>query len=106
MKHLLLALSLIVANQLYSQWAKYTTLSNNNHFDIEAANENELFVVGTDQVENISVGIVHHSIDGGITWDTVFFQIEDSLLGRLHKVNVINFNIAYVTNEEIECSKP
>ena len=98
MKIIFLIVSVLNVTQVFSQWIKYAELLDNNLFDIETVSDNELYVVGTDLINDITTGIIYQSFDGGTSWDTVYYQMVDSLLGRLHKVNVVNSNTVYVTN--------
>ena len=99
MKNALFIISFLCITPIYSQWDKFSEVLNNNLLDIEAIESGDkLFVVGTDLNTMPSSGIIYNSIDGGINWDTVYYQEVDSLLGILYRVNIIDSNIAYVTN--------
>lgn len=83
----------------YCQWLKIAEITDNDFRDIEAfENGNEILIVGTRTDTSISNGIIYKSVDAGLNWNIVQYHEFDSLLGTLYRVDIVNSNIAYVSN--------
>ena len=91
---IILIFFLLNASQAYSQWNEVTQFSHHLLMDIECLSEEEVFVVGTDSIAGVPTGVLHHSIDGGINWDTHHFENTD----RMFKVFVVDADVIYVAN--------